>query len=151
MRINMTVTILKGCPGSGKSTWASKIAKYDTSTVIVSRDSIRAALGKYWVPSRENLITDIEYGIIEKALLRGYNIIVDATNLNKIFLQKLEDHISSISIFNNININIIYKEFYAPLWKLVLRDIKRGLFGGRYVGYKVIKSFYDRYYKNTRT
>lgn len=151
MRINMTVTILKGCPGSGKSTWASKVVKYDAGTVIVSRDSIRASLGKYWVPSRENLVTDIEYSMIEKALLRRYNVIIDATNLNKTFLQRLEDHISSISTFNNINVNIIYKEFNVSLWKLVLRDAKRGLFGGRYVGYKVIKSFYDRYYKNTRT
>ena len=147
----MIITILKGCPGSGKSTWASKVVKYDASTVIVSRDSIRASLGKYWVPSRENLVTDIEYSMIEKALLRRYNVIIDATNLNKTFLQRLEDHILSISTFNNINVNIIYKEFRVPLWKLVFRDVKRGLFGGRYVGYKVIKSFYDRYYKNTRT
>ena len=147
----MIVTILKGCPGSGKSTWASKVVKYDAGTVIVNRDSIRASLGKYWVPSRENLVTDIEYSMIEKALLRRYNVIIDATNLNKTFLQRLEDHISVISSFNNINVNIIYKEFNVPLWKLVLRDVKRGLFGGRYVGYKVIKSFYDRYYKNTRT
>lgn len=142
------VIILQGLPASGKSTYAKKLAyKNPKNVIIVNRDSIREGLGKYWVPSRENLVTKIEHNIIRESLLEGYNVIVDATNLNNKYIWNLESVIySSLS-----NIRIIYKRFDTSLWLCIWRDFNRGLFGGRKVGYKVIKSFYDRYYKNTRT
>ena len=99
-------------------------------------------LGKYWVPSREALVSTIEYFIIYEALNSGYEVIVDATNLNPKTIKNLEKFkfIASLE----------YKEFNTPFWVCVWRDWKRGLFGGRKVGYKVIKKFYDKYYKNQR-
>ena len=140
------LTILSGLPASGKSTYAKKLANENPEdTIIVNRDSIREGLGKYWVPSRENLVTSIEDFIIIEALRLNYNVIVDATNLNTKTIAKFELY------RNNFDLQLIYKHFKTPLWKCVLRDWKRGLFGGRRVGYKVIKNFYDRYYKNTRS
>ena len=137
--------ILQGLPASGKSTYAKKLVNENPEdTVIVNRDSIREGLGKYWVPSRENLVSNIEDFMIIEALKLNYNIIVDAVNLNPKTIAKFELY------RNNFNLQLIYKHFETPLWKCVFRDWKRGLSGGRRVGYKVIKNFYDRYYKNTR-
>lgn len=141
------VTILQGLPASGKSTYAKKLVNVNPEkTIIVNRDSIREGLGKYWVPSRECLVTQIEQFMIKEALSKRYNVIIDATNLNPKFLKDIEKMIYSI----NPEILIIQKHFDTSFWKCVFRDFKRGLFGGRKVGYKVIKSFYDRYYKNTK-
>lgn len=143
------LTILQGLPASGKSTYAKKLAyKNPENTIIVNRDSIREGLGKYWVPSREKLVTDIEHYMIKTGLELDYHVIVDATNLNKKYLENIEKIGKSFAVSNGIT--TIYKRFDTPLWLCVFRDFKRGLFGGRKVGYKVIKSFYDRYYKNTR-
>ena len=133
--------ILKGLPGSGKSTYARKLALASPNDlVIVNRDNIRSMLGKYWVPSREALVTEIEYYMIHESLNFGYEVIVDATNLNPKTIKKLEEFKSKASLE--------YKELNTPFWLCVWRDWKRGLFGGRRVGYKVIKQFYDKYYKN---
>lgn len=141
------VIILQGLPASGKSTYAKKLVNENPkNTIIVNRDSIREGLGKYWVPSREDLVTQIEQFIIKEALSKKYDIVIDATNLNPKFLKDIEKIIYSI----NSKIIIIRRHLDTSFWKCVLRDFKRGLFGGRKVGYKIIKSFYDRYYKNTK-
>ena len=82
--------------------------------------------------------------MIDVALAENYNVIVDAVNLNPKTIAKLKQ-------YERVNVEVIYKHFEIPLWKCVFRDWKRGLSGGRRVGYKVIKNFYDRYYKNTRS
>ncbi len=139
----MKIIILQGLPASGKSTYAKKLVnKTFHDTVIVNRDSIRLSLGEYWVPSREKLVSAIEEFMIDEALSREYNVIVDATNLNPKTLKKLEYYKKEYQA------EVKYIHFKTPLWKCVYRDFKRGLFGGRKVGYKVIKGFYDRYYKN---
>lgn len=141
-----TLTILSGIPASGKSTYAKRLAKKNPkTTIIANRDSIRGGIGEYWVPSREGLVTEIEHFIIKKGLEMNYNVIVDATNLNGQFLKEIEEIGRSFS-----DVNIIYKHFATPFLVCIYRDLKRGLFGGRKVGYKVIKSFYERYYKNTK-
>lgn len=137
--------ILQGLPASGKSTYAKKLVNENPeNTVIVNRDSIREGFGKYWVPSRENLVTRVENKMIDIALAENYNVIIDAVNLNPKTIAKFDQ-------YKRVNVEVIYKHFETSFWKCIFRDWKRGLFGGRKVGYKVIKSFYDRYYKNTRS
>jgi len=72
--------ILQGIPASGKSTWAREFISKDNNSkkwIIVNRDSIRSMLGEYWVPTREDLVSEIEKYTIETALLRDYNVIVE--------------------------------------------------------------------------
>jgi predicted kinase len=144
------VTILQGIPASGKSTWAKKEAfKSPKTIVIVNRDSIRDSLGKYWVPERESLVTKIENAYIISAIDSGYDVIIDATNFNPTFLRNLIKLIQNRRDFLNINLDINIKRFDISLNKAIWRDNMRGLKGGRKVGKKVIKSFYDRYISNT--
>lgn len=78
----LEVIILKGLPASGKSTWAKEFIQGKNNWVIVSRDSIRESTGEYWIPSREDYITDVEESSVLMALKNDLNVIIDATNLN---------------------------------------------------------------------
>lgn len=143
---------MQGVPGSGKSHWARTFIKNNSKNwVIINRDSIRDMLGNYWVPSREKLVTAIEYSNISLAFGLGYNVIVDATNLNPGTISKLKDIVKYLTEERELNITIEFKEFSIPLWKAIFRDWKRGLFGGRRVGSSVIRDFYNKYYANNKT
>ena len=148
----LKLLILKGIPGSGKSFWARKFIKNNSNNwVIVNRDSIRSMLGNYWVPSREKLVDIIEEFMICNSLIKNYNVIVDATNLNPATIQKIENIAERYSKLSNLRtVSVEVKEFNTPLWKCVIRDIKRALFGGNYVGYKTIKRFHDKYKSNMK-
>ena len=141
--------ILQGPIASGKSTWARNFIKGESKEwMVVNRDSIRDMLGDYWVPSREDLVTQIEFLSISSGIASGYNVIVDATNLNPKTLKKFQDLVTyfGYDAINKINVEIETKEFRTPLRTCLYRDWKRGLFGGRRVGKEVIKNFYKKYY-----
>lgn len=44
--------------------------------------------GDYWMPHREQIITMAEITMIEEGLRRGFNIIIDDTNLNPKTMEK---------------------------------------------------------------
>ena len=93
--------ILQGIPASGKSTFAKQWVEEDPKTrVIVNRDSIRRGLGVYWVPSRETLVSSIEEHSVYEALDMGYNVCLDATNLNLKFLEKWVEIASLLNVPN---------------------------------------------------
>lgn len=72
---DLKIIILQGPPACGKSTKAKALLnQYGVDkAVIVCRDSIREACGEYWVPSREDYITDLEYFTVKNAL--AHNLI----------------------------------------------------------------------------
>lgn len=82
-----TVYMLIGLPGSGKSTYAEKLAK-DEDAIIVSTDKIREELfGDEAIQENErynnNTVFSLAYTRIKIAMLEGKNIIFDATNINR--------------------------------------------------------------------
>jgi len=79
---DVTVYILCGIIGSGKSTWAKEKAKED-NVVIVNRDSLRAMIkGKYVFDKKyEPFIRSACYDIVTTAFDYGFNIIIDETNI----------------------------------------------------------------------
>lgn len=104
--------------------------------VIVNRDSLREGRGEYWIPSQENYISDLEEFSVRAAIKRGYNVIIDATNLNPKTIDKWN------KIANETNSSIEFKEFYITFKEALERDSKRE----RSVGEKVLKGFYQQYY-----
>ena len=133
--------ILQGAPASGKSTFARQLAHEDKSYVIVNRDSIRNSRGDYWIPSQEDYITSIEEFSIKNALGRGYNVIVDATNLNPITINKWK------VIADEFNAEIEFKMFEISFEDAVARDKLRD----NSVGEKVIKEFFMKYFPEKLT
>ena len=54
-----------GLPASGKTTYARQWVQEDPKhRVRINRDDIRRMLGPYWIPTREDLVTDIEWSCI---------------------------------------------------------------------------------------
>jgi len=84
--------ITQGIQGSGKSTFARKWASEDPEhRVRLNYDDLRNMMGTYWVPSREGMLKDIEEAFLKKAVLKGYDIIIDNMNLNPKTIEKYEN------------------------------------------------------------
>ena len=133
------IIICRGIPASGKSTWAKQWVLEDPEHRIrINQDDIRNMLGKYWVPSRENLVSYINNAIITKAVSLNYDIVIDNINLNPKNILYIED----IILLCNMKYIIEYKDFFdVPLSVCIERDKKRT----NPIGEEVIRSFYNRY------
>ena len=133
------IIICRGIPASGKSTWAKQWVLEDPEhRVRINQDDIRNMLGKYWVPSREELVSYINNAIITKAVCLNYDIIIDNTNLNP----KNTLYIEDIILLCNAKYTIEYKDFFdVPLSVCIERDKKRT----NPIGEEVIRGFYNRY------
>ena len=133
------IIICRGIPASGKSTWAKQWVLEDPEhRVRINQDDIRNMLGKYWIPSRENLVSYINNAIITKAVSLNYDIVIDNINLNPKNILYIED----IILLCNMKYIIEYKDFFdVPLSVCIERDKKRT----NPIGEEVIRSFYNRY------
>lgn len=90
-----TVYILSGLPGCGKSTWARRKAKGDMNTAIVCRDDLRSMFkGEYvFDVAFEPAIVEMAQAVMDILLLRGFDVIIDETNLTKRCRTELIDHL----------------------------------------------------------
>lgn len=146
--MNKKIIILQGCPCSGKSTWARQFKQEqeslsnDEKWEIISRDTIRYQIGngKYTL-KHEKEVTEIENSSLERCVSEGYNIIIDATNLNPKTIERWKT-------FSRVyNYDIEFKEFYVPYNEAMRRSVQRKNDGGLYISKKVMLDFYNRYYK----
>mgnify|MGYP002699998559 FL=1 len=130
--------ITRGLPASGKSTWAKQWVLEDPEhRVRINQDDIRLMLGKYWVPSREKLVQEIQFDAIVEALCREFDVVIDNTNLNKKVLDGFDRLIKTFEDYE-----IEYKDFFdTPLSVCIERDKNRDL----QVTERVIRSFYNNY------
>ena len=128
--------ILQGVPAAGKSTWAREFIKGKKDWVIVNRDSIRDGRGDYWIPEQEEYISDLEEYHVTRALERGLNVIIDATNLNPKTIAKWKQ------VAKQFSIEPEWIEFTITYQEAIERDSKRE----RPVGKGVIRDFFNKYY-----
>lgn len=93
-------------------------------------------LGKYWVPSREPLVSHIQQEAICRAMSLGLDIVLDNTNLNPKVLKSLSD----VAASNEYELE--YKDFFdTPLSVCIERDKARDI----QVSEKIIRNFYNNY------
>ena len=142
----LKIIITKGLPGSGKTTWARKwVEESPKDRVRVNRDDIRNLLGPYWIPTREDLVTQIEDAIIISSSFNGYSVVIDATNfkgLDRFKKLLINSPIITPECFNDIDFEI--KDFTdVPLEDCISRDKLRD----KPVGEKVIRDFHNKYIK----
>lgn len=123
-RLELIFTV--GLPASGKTTWAKQFVSqwiHEDSWVRVSRDDLRNMRGTYWLPNQEKLITEWEYDCVVSALKRGYNVIVDATNLYEKNRRKLISHLIQCGLKD---VHWALKDFtFVPVEECVRRDSLR--------------------------
>lgn len=79
----MKLTMTKGLPASGKSTWAKEqVLKSDGKVKRVNKDDMRAMIdNSIWSKENEANILKVRDSIISNYLLSGYDVICDDTNL----------------------------------------------------------------------
>ena len=95
--------------------------------------------------TREDLITKMENESITEALKAGFDVVVDATNLNPKTVNRMYKLAEGAGLSKT---DIEFKDFYIPFKEAVERDIARGEAGGHSVGEKVLKRFYRQYYSD---
>lgn len=126
-----TLKILRGIPGSGKSTFAE--LQIAANVVIASRDRVRYAIynnAEHFL--NEDLITDVERNIVTSALNRGSDVIVDDTNVKDEYVRNF------IALGHLCGATVIVQTFPVTTKEAIARNILRGNAGGRKVPDSVI-------------
>lgn len=130
----MKVLMLKGLPGSGKSTWAKELVAGDGNWVRVNKDEIRAMTGG-WSPKKEKFVLLIRDMIIQFALSEKKSIVIDDTN----FHPKHEARLRQLADYAGAEFGIF--PFLTTLDECIARDLKRP----NSVGEKVIRKMHEEY------
>ena len=135
--------LCRGIQGSGKTTWARQWVEEDPEhRVRINNDDIRNMLGKYWVTSRENLVSSIKKNMAEEAINRGYNIVVDNMNLNAKEILFWKDMVKMANMDpDGYQYEIEFKDFFISLEECIRRDAMRP----NPIGEKVIRETWKRY------
>lgn len=137
------VIILKGLPASGKSTYCNeKLA--DPAYKRVNKDAIRHMLAGdgYYDKPDEKLVHDLYLSNIKYCLEKGYNVLCDATQL----AVKNETELRKIALGYDAEVEVVF--FDTPVDECIKRDKERT--GFAHVGEKVIRGFYNRYFKDKK-
>lgn len=135
------IVLCRGIRGSGKTTWAKQWVLEDPEhRVRFNNDDIRNMLGKYWVTSREHLVSDIKKDFMVSAMEFGYDIVVDNMNFNPKEIEYYENLVDSTLGYMNCY-SLEYKDFFIPLEVCIERDSKRE----NPIGEEVIRKTYERY------
>lgn len=135
--------LCRGIQGSGKTTWARQWVEEDPENrVRINNDDLRNMLGKYWVTSRENLVSSIKENMAEEAISRGYDIVVDNMNLNPkevLFWKRMIEDANMDP--DGYKYEIEFKDFFISLEECIRRDAMRP----NPIGEKVIRETWKRY------
>ena len=142
------VIILQGIQGSGKTTWAKNWVKEDPEhRVRFNQDDIRNMFGVYWVHSREPLVKSMHNRFINRAMLEGYDIVLDNMNLNQNTLNEIKEIVEEFNKWISLSpvdlhYDIKYQTFFdTPLEECIARDSKRE----NPIGENVIRNTYNKY------
>lgn len=121
---HLTVYVMIGLPGSGKSTYAQKLVDDGDADVIISRDSIREQLGYcekdekvVLSKEKENKVTKVFNEMILDAASEGKRIIIDNLNL------KFEYRNSYKSLLSNYYVE--WKYVYVEAENLSVNMVRR--------------------------
>ena len=131
-----TLTITRGLPGSGKTTWA----RAQGGHVRVNRDELRRMLhgGPLLAGWAEKQVTIAQRALIEALLCAGVNVICDDTNLRPRAVRDLA------KLARACGAGVVIRDFTdVPVDECVARDAGRS--GDERVGEEAIRGMYQRY------
>lgn len=134
------ITLTKGLPASGKSTWAEEIASVHLNTAVVCKDNIRAALATSLGVDRppEKKVIEHRDREIEHYVGMDWNVIVADTNLNPYHEEQIREKFGNMA-------EIDVKFFDVEPAECIRRDKARD--PSKRVGPAVIWGMYNKYLK----
>ena len=137
------LVIMRGLPGSGKSTWAKAWVNEDPiNRVRLNWDDMRNMMGPYWVPERENtgVLKELREKFLKHMMERNWDIVCDNMNLNP---KEIEFYENIVKEFNEDGhpYTIEFKDFFIPVEECIRRDAMRA----NPIGEKTIKSLFHKY------
>lgn len=135
--------IMRGLPGSGKSTWAKAWVNEDPiNRVRLNWDDMRNMMGPYWIPERENtgVLKELREKFLKHMMKRNWDIVCDNMNLNP---KEIEFYENIVKEFNEDGhpYTIEFKDFFIPVEECIRRDAMRA----NPIGEKTIKSLFHKY------
>jgi len=131
-----TLTITRGLPASGKTTWA----KAQRGAVRVNRDDLRGMLHGGWsgLPSAEKQVTLAQRASVEALLRAGVDVICDDTNLRARYVRELAE------IAARCGADVVIRDFTdVALEECIRRDALRP--PPAHVGADAIRAMHQRY------
>lgn len=134
MKKTPTVTILIGCPASGKSTYSEWIVKTEPKTMRVSRDEIRATqFATVMEQDSESMISKLVNEQVKTLLKNGWNVMLDNCHTKS---EYIDAHIKQFQDLAQIE----FKLFDLQIEELLIRNAKRT----RKVPKKVIEKMFQQ-------
>lgn len=119
------VIILRGLPGSGKTTWARDFIRYRQWYRRISKDALREmfSFGRY-SPQSEKDVVKLRNALLMDVLKDCPHAVVDDTNLTDRHVRDIKSH--AIGWWNGApRISIEILEFHTPLEECIRRDALR--------------------------
>lgn len=130
------IILIRGIQGSGKTTLAKNLVKYDKNLVRINRDDIRAMLYTEWSYAFEKVVIKMQLSMVKDALDKGYSVVIDdVSNLNEKTINRLKQ------TFPNTEIQLKDICLLTDVNECIKRDALRE----QPIGEKVIRETYNRY------
>ena len=133
-----TLTMMKGLPASGKSTWArGMVARSGGLCKRVCKDDLRDMLDAgVWSEENEEYVLRVRDSLVNAFLTDGLDVIVDDTNLHpkhELRLREIARRRGAVFAIRDFTL--------VPLQECIQRDANRD----RSVGEDVIRSMHQRF------
>jgi predicted kinase len=111
------VLINIGLPGSGKTTWSKDFVSKNPDWVRVGRDDFRFMLKDSPIldPKGEKMLNDLMTQTTRKALLSGYNVVLDNTHCK---LKYINEAVASVNDLADVD----FRYFDVPMTTCIERD-----------------------------
>jgi predicted kinase len=141
----LKVIIMKGLPGSGKSTYAKKlVAENPEQYKRINRDDLRAMFDNgFNSKSNETFIRNVRDLLILKTLESGKSAIVDDTNLSEKNLTRITQLVHQHNEEHKTSVIVEVKHIETSVEECIKRDALRE----NPVGEKVIKTMQRQFIK----
>lgn len=138
------VIMMRGLPGSGKSTYAKQlVAEAPNTYKRINRDDLRAMFDNgHFTKGNEKFVKQVRDILIIKALEEGKHVIVDDTNLSSTNETRVRQLVHEFNKTHNDTVQVEVVEITTPLEECIARDAKRP----NPVGAKRIREMHRQFY-----